>query len=156
MGLDQYLDARVHLSRHDFTKPFDADKGFTENPAYSAVADLMPLGIDLYGESGISVSIGVAYWRKAYAIDAWFTAQDYESTQGWVDRDRLAELLDLVDQVLADHSKAGELLPDRNYLGGDTGYDEWYYSQLEYTQKALRHVLSDRFDNVDFYYSASW
>ena len=157
MGLDMYLEARKYVSRHDLTKPYDQDKGFTESDEFASVIEHLPLGLELYGESGLSIGVNVAYWRKAYAIFDWIIIRtEYESGEVWIPRETLIELRSDVEKVLADHSYASELLPDTSAFEKDR-YDDWYYKQLEYTQKTLAHLLDrESYEDLSFYFSASW
>lgn len=156
MGLDQYLEARKYVSRYDLSKPYDQDKGFTESDEFASVIEHLPLGLELYGEGGAVISVNVAYWNKAYAIDDWITSHTRDDYQGWIPRELLTELLDNVNTVLADHSYASQLIPDHGAIEADR-YDEIYYKQLEYTQKALTHLLGrEAYEDLSFYYRASW
>ena len=56
----------------------------------------------------------------------------------------IEELLNSVNEVLADHSKAQELLPTQEgFFFGNTEYDEWYFEDLEYAQRELTAMLAD-------------
>ena len=156
MGLDMYLEARKYVSRHDLTKPYDQDKGFTESDEFASVIEHLPLGLELYGEGGAVISVNVAYWRKAYAIHDYISQSLDDRFDNWVSREFLQNLLRDVEIVLADHSHASMLLPDHSAIEADR-YDDWYYKQLEYTQKALTHLLGrEAYADLSFYYSASW
>jgi hypothetical protein len=107
-----------------------------------------------------NISEEVAYWRKANAIHRWFV----ENVQGGVDnqanyyvsREQLQQLLDAVNKVLADRSLAAEELPTQDgFFFGGTGYDEYYFSDLERTKEILEAVLKE--DGVyDYYYTCWW
>lgn len=99
------------------------------------------------------------YWRKSNQIHNWFVeaVQNGNDDCGtyYVSPEQLADLLDLVNQVLADHSKAGELLPTQSgFFFGSTEYDKWYFGDLEETKKILTEALAD--PNAAFEYSSSW
>lgn len=71
-------------------------------------------------------------------------------------REQLEELLGVVNEVLADHSKADELLPTQSgFFFGSTEYDEYYFGDLELTKKILKNALSMP-KEWDFGYSSSW
>jgi hypothetical protein len=73
-----------------------------------------------------------------------------------VSRETLTELLDLCKQVLADHSKAEELLPNQEgFFFGSTNYDELYFSDLEDTVAILENCLTMD-HSWDFHYQSSW
>ena len=68
----------------------------------------------------------------------------------------LKNLADTVDQVLADHSLASELLPTQGgFFFGDIDYGEYYFEDLELTKKICKTALADA-EGGDFYYEASW
>ena len=54
------------------------------------------------------------------------------------------ELVDIYENgmVLEDSSVAEELLPTQDgFFFGDTGYDEWYWNDLQHTVKGLDAIL---------------
>jgi hypothetical protein len=76
--------------------------------------------------------------------------------EAYVSRERLTELRDLCKEVIADHSKADELLPtQQGFFFGSQEYDEGYFSDLELTVKILENALSMS-DEWDFGYQSSW
>lgn len=156
MGLDQYLNARKYISRHDLNVPYDPDNGFADTAEFAnLIESALPLGVDLYGDTGASVSVNVGYWRKAYAIHDWFasrienTLQESDVPLAW-----LFALRDQVNAVLADNSYASQYIPDNQ--PDAFAYSENYYDQLRYTQKLLEHLTRPAFANLDFTYRASW
>jgi hypothetical protein len=69
----------------------------------------------------------------------------------------LNELIDTCETVLADTSKAHELLPTASgFFFGTTEYDERYFDSLEYTASKLKHILKTMPDEWVFQYRASW
>ena len=98
-----------------------------------------------------------AYWRKANMIHNWFV----ENVQNGVDDcdrylvsvEKLEELVNICKEILADHSKAEELLPTaEGCFFGKTNYDEDYFYDLEITVEQLSNLD----ENGDYYYSSSW
>jgi hypothetical protein len=154
MGLDMYLSAKRYMSKY-----FDA-----------ADVEKIEKINDIFGVTGIEdgdygaeeVKFRVAYWRKANAIHDWFVqnVQDGvdECQETWVSREQLQELIDICEQVIADMSKAEQLLPTRSgFFFGGTDYDDWYKGDLEFTAERLRKILADpAFAKADFYYQSSW
>jgi hypothetical protein len=141
MGLDMYLDKEVYL-------PW-ADK--------EALPKLEKLG---FKGAKIIVLRGM-YWRKANAIHAWFV----DNVQGgnddcgryYVSRKELRQLLDTVNDVLEDNSKACELLPVRKgFFFGSYEYDRDYFHDLEATKEYLDRELASNEDKYDYYYHSSW
>jgi len=69
----------------------------------------------------------------------------------------IEELLNSVNEVLADHSKAQELLPTQSgFFFGSTEYDEWYFNDLEYAQQELTAMLADWVGNEKATFWAWW
>lgn len=67
----------------------------------------------------------------------------------------LKELLRRCKAVLANHSKAVELLPTQSgFFFGGTEYDQWYFSDLEQTVKIIEPLIKD--DENEYSYRASW
>jgi hypothetical protein len=102
----------------------------------------------------------VGQWRKSNQIHKYFVdnCQDGrdDCREYYADREKLAELLSLCKQVLADKSKAEELLPTQEgFFFGDTEYDQWYYSDLTDTVEILENCLKMSND-WEFYYQSSW
>lgn len=80
-----------------------------------------------YPESNsITVSVSVAYWRKANAIHQWFVANVQEGVDDCreyeVSRDQLRELLDVVTELLK-HVDKGEPVKERDFFGNE--YDSY-------------------------------
>lgn len=139
MGLDMYLEKRTYVKNWDFQKPEERH--------------------EITVKKGGEIVEEVGYWRKANAVHAWFVenVQDGrdECQTSYVDGGSLRKLLELVNQVLADHSLAPELLPTKSgFFFGGTNYDEWYFKDLEDTKVILEAALAD--DSGDYYYHASW
>jgi hypothetical protein len=97
MGLDMYLEAERYIGGWEHSPE-------PERTAYAII--LTQLGVPPCGSSpSLTVSVNVAYWRKANAIHAWFV----EHVQGGVDncqrshvdRDDLAQLVATCKEVLA-------------------------------------------------------
>ena len=108
----------------------------------------------------ISVEMKVGYWRKSNQIHQYFVNNcqggEDDCRISYVDRDKLVELLDLCKQVLADHSKAEDLLPSQSgFFFGNTEYNEYYYSDLSDTVEILENALKMG-DDWEFYYQSSW
>lgn len=141
MGLDMYLNAkRFFWSDEVAPKVNDLPDGFSVR----------------------HVSVDAAYWRKANAIHQWFVdnVQEGQDNCGTyeVDREKLAELVNICKQVLADPTKAGELLPTADgFFFGSTEYDDWYKDNLQATidqiEKALAKLPEDEWT---FEYQSSW
>jgi hypothetical protein len=158
MGLDMYLDAKRYLSRH-FDHFGDGDTEIIET------CNRM-LGIDGSDDEDYSVkevTVRVAYWRKANAIHRWFI--DNCSDDGvddcrpmYVSTDQLKQLRNVCSEVLADRSKADQLLPTMTgFFFGNNDYGDYYFEDVQHTLDRLDKILSDKsLERCDFYYQASW
>ena len=100
------------------------------------------------------------YWRKANAIHNYIV----EKHAGGVDecqrimmsREDIRQLADHCTAVVNDRSLAPDLLPTtEGFFFGDTDYNDWYFKQLENTERELNAMLEK--DDWDFMeYQASW
>ena len=145
MGLDMYLYAERYVSDWNEEGKELSNKLF-----------------ELTGKRIISFRTEVGYWRKANAIHKWFVdnCQDGidECQSTFVSVEKLEELLELVNRVLADPKLAPELLPTGSgFFFGSTEYGEYYIDDLQYTKELIEKVLNDEsLNNYDFFYQSSW
>lgn len=122
------------------------------------------MGLDMYlmkrvrvNKNEDSVDTELVYWRKANAIHNFFTSlkEQHESCESIeVTKDMLGQLLDRCAEVLADRSKASELLPTTSgFFFGSTEYDDWYFNKLKNTIQEIIPILSDGdIKDGDLYY----
>ena len=156
MGLDMYLTGKRYMSKM-FREEDDAKQ--------AAIQELFP---ELKGKAGRwgdsspvkEVCIEAGYWRKANMIHEWFVQNvqggEDECRPHYVAREQLQELKALCQEVLADKSKAAELLPTASgFFFGGTDYDEWYFQDLEQTVKIIDGCLELPLD-WEFEYRSSW
>lgn len=158
MGLDQYLYAKKYTCSNNVEsetwKKMNAD--FLElKKVIGEDAKYLDKGLP-----SISLQMKIGYWRKANAIHQWFVDNcqngEDDCRDAYVSREQLEELLGVVKEVLADHSKADELLPtQQGFFFGSTEYDEYYFGELELTKKILKNALSMP-KEWDFGYQSSW
>jgi hypothetical protein len=150
MGLDMYLSKKTYVKywEHNGDDNYDVKVTKAGNPTK----------IDPKKVSYIVEEVG--YWRKANQIHQWFV----DNVQGGVDdcrdayveRAKLEELLNLCKIVSIDKDKAEQLLPTASgFFFGGTGYDEWYYEQINETIEILEEALSDT-EADHFEYHSSW
>ena len=153
MGLDQYLYAKQYTSDSTY---------FNKAGVFTLLKET--LGADarhlVKDSPSISVEMKVGQWRKANEIHQYFVDNcqggEDDCRMSYVSRDKVTELLDLCKQVLADHSKAEELLPtQQGFFFGSTEYGEWYFQDLEDTVSILENCLTMG-DDWEFYYQSSW
>jgi len=157
MGLDQYLYARKYVSNYSFD---DAE----EKESFAKI--LEALGLDSSDvepdHQMLWANVGVASWRKANQIHRWFVDEVQDGNDDcqyyYASREKLTELIVTCEAVLADHSKAEELLPVAGgFFFGTYEYDEWYFGQLQDTIEMLERTLDNpKFMQYDFYYRSSW
>jgi hypothetical protein len=154
MGLDMYLSAKKYLSKY-----FDAE----DTGKINAINDIFGLVGEEDGDYGAQeVTFRIAYWRKANAIHQWFVdnVQDGvdECQETFVPREKLQELMELCEAIIANPKKAKENLPTASgFFFGSTDYDEWYIRDVGFTADRLRKILNDEaLKKCDFYYQSSW
>ena len=155
MGLDQYLTADIYVSRNDWS-----GDDLKESQAFKDLIEHLNIThYDQSGFAGISVDVPMGYWRKCNQIHQWFVdnVQGGEDNCGkyFVNRETLTELLNTCKEVLADHSKADDLLPTQaGFFFGSTDYDEYYFGDLKHTVETIQNCLDSPYEY--FYYSSSW
>jgi len=112
-----------------------------------------------------AIEVEVGYWRKANAIHDWFVRNiqggEDDCKEYYLSKTKAQELLDTVNRVLADTSKAEELLPTTSgFFFGSTEYGEWYFQDLEETKTIMETVVNKFYDGGDHvwdvYYRSSW
>lgn len=145
MGLDMYLSAKRYLWH-------------SEDELANNVRSVFP---ELGDARVKEITAELLYWRKANAIHKWFVdnVQDGkdECQESWLSREQLEALLAVIKEVLADKSKAAELLPPQaGFFFGSDKIDEWYWEDLKATQTNLEKILAMDLKGWDFYYRASW
>jgi hypothetical protein len=156
-----YLEARKFVSGYSHVKEEERD-------LFNTIVTAVGMD-DINDERFATVSVNIAYWRKANAIHDWFVknVQDGEDDckSYYVSLEKLMELEQLCRRVATsgDPELAKELLPTASgFFFGDTEYDEYYFEQVDWTAKRLAEIV-DKFKDstgglsgVDFYYQASW
>ncbi len=147
MGLDMYLNAKRFLW-HNETEL--ADK----------IAEHLP---EINDRRIKEITIEAAYWRKSNMIHKWFVdnVQDGNDDCGnyEVSREKLQELIDIIDKVLADKTQAGNLLPNTaGFFFGSQDYDQYYFEDLQDTKRVLEGLLGNAELNKHWYfeYHSSW
>lgn len=155
MGLDMFLYAKQALYGSDLATPINA----AVNAEWKQHGVKVVAGVG-NAEFGNEITICVAYWRKAKAIHKWFV----DNVQGGVDdcgsynvsREKLETLRKACAAILANPSKAQELLPtqDGSFFGG-TEYDDWYEECLRSTVDMIDALISIP-ERWYFVYQASW
>jgi hypothetical protein len=159
MGLDQYLYATKFVAGE---KRGEEPLTLVPNPEYDDIIKIIG-GEELPKQDWfphVTMSVKVAQWRKSNHIHLFFVnnAQDGvdDCRKAYVGEEMLEQLLSLCTEVLADHSKAEELLPTTDgFFFGDSDYGDWYFEDLEYTKEVLEKLLALE-GNWRFEYNSSW
>jgi hypothetical protein len=152
-----YLEARRFVSGYSHSKD-------EEQELFKTITESVGLQ-DMHDERFATVSVNVAYWRKANHIHNWFV----QNVQGGEDdcktyhvpREKLIELEDVCRRVIANGTSeyAQEHLPTSSgFFFGTDDYDEYYYENTEWTARRLVELagLPEGMNGFDFYYSSSW
>lgn len=159
MGLDMYLSKKTYVKRWDHT-PVDERFTVSVKRGGKAFKPIKPARIAYVVEE-------VAYWRKSNQIHAWFVENVQngvdECQESYVEVSQLQELLDAIREILGSgqgaerDAKALELLPPQaGFFFGGTELDDYYYQDLELTEKKLAEILAEDNSEGEFYYQASW
>ncbi len=148
MGLDMYLYADRYVSSY-----------FNEGDDEKAemIKKLFP---ELQIGEIKNIRVEVAYWRKSNAIHNWFVknVQDGVDDCGnyYVSRDKLKELIALIQEVLDNKQSANKNLPTASgFFFGSTDIDEYYFEDLKYSLDTLKKV-SELPESLELHYHASW
>jgi len=153
MGLDMYLTKKIYIGAN-----YEHNK---VNAKIEITVDSKPLKINVGKVTYISEA--AMYWRKANHIHNWFVqnCQDGEDNcqESNVSKEQLKELLKTCKEVLADRSKAEELLPTgAGFFFGSTDYDEYYFGDIQETIEAIEPLIAEMEENynIEAVYQASW
>lgn len=156
MGLDMYLSKKTYVKHweHNGDNNFEIEVSKHSIPAEHIKPERITYVIEEVG-----------YWRKSNQIHNWFVrnVQDGEDNcnEYEVSKEDLETLLEVCNQVLANHDLAEELLPSQNgFFFGSTDYDEWYFKDLEHTVEIIESIFSEKDKNGylsgDILYGSSW
>lgn len=169
MGLDMYLSARKYVSDYNY------EQGKTKEE-FDSILDTVGLTRGQVSEDSpsIVVNVNIAYWRKANAIHNWFidnvAGGEDDCEPFYVSREELQELHQTLLKVIALKGNTTEsvdptveetieeLLPTQSgFFFGGADYDDWYWENVEWTEKRLATILDDpAFADFEFQYRASW
>ena len=114
------------------------------------------MGLDMWLNN--SKDENVITWRKANQIRGWFVDKgiiqdDDNCVQRPVTQQDINDLVDDCKTVLADHSKAEELLPPTSgFFFGSEEFDKWYYEDLQMTVEKLEPLK----EKDDHYIYEDW
>ena len=98
-----------------------------------------------------------AYFRKVNFIYKYFQYK-LEDEQCFIEKEDLLDIIERCEKVLADDTKAEELLPTQcGFFFGSTDYDDYYFDNVADCKKQMEHLLEDFDDNTDIIYVVmSW
>lgn len=154
MGLDMYLKAKKYVGG------WENLEGTLEHTIYTELVNKFNMAEFVTNKApSLTVSFTVGYWTKSNQIHKWFVDNVQDGIDNcqtsYVSKEDIIDLIRVCEEVLADHSKAKELLPNQEgFFFGSTDYDEYYYEDLENTVAQLKPLLE--LDDYDFNYNASW
>lgn len=117
------------------------------------------MGLDMYLEHKISrmytgidgrrrtdiEGIEIGYWRKFNALHDYivrnFANDNDDCRPVELGNSAVAQILEVLEKVNKDHSKAEELLPTASgFFFGSTEYDEWYFKDVERSIEIFREA----------------
>ncbi len=150
MGLDMYLYKKTYVKHWEH----NGDNNYKVEVSKAG----QPVNINPKKVTYIVEEAG--YWRKANQIHQWFVDNVQNGTDDcgnyYVSRENLENLLEVCNKVLADKSRAEELLPTQSgFFFGGTQYDEYYFDDIINTKEIVEDCLSDSSAD-DFEYHSSW
>jgi len=154
MGLDMNLNKKTYVLNWEHTSSEERfDINITKGGKEFNAIDTTKV---------VYIEEEVMYWRKANAIHKFFVdnCQDGQDDcrQYYVHNNFLIELLDYINDILNDHSKAKDLLPAQGgFFFGNTEYDEWYFDALKATKEMLeKEMASPSWGRCSYYYQSDW
>lgn len=165
MGLDMYLHAKKYVEKVNWQALRDNEELSYEspeviNPLWKDIVDVAKLNDVAHDIYGVNVEVVCAYWRKANQIHKWFVDNVQRGVDDcgnyYVSREKLQELLDLVNRALAERNPT-LLSPQGGFFFGSTDIDEWYWNDLKNTKAKLERIFAlPEMSDLSFYYSSSW
>jgi hypothetical protein len=172
MGLDMCLEAEMFLSSYSDKPQFNAlSKVVNEHVAVN------PFPESLNDMVSASVTMTVAYWRKANQIHDWFVqnVQDGidECQRSYVSYENLVELQEVCENALNLRNtisdpqelveQLGELLPtSQGFFFGSSEYDSYYWEDIQKTAEFLSRFLewfeaeAEVGNHWAIFYQSSW
>lgn len=135
MGLDMYINATLYLSELG-----------NEKELLASIRSACASHLGGFKVNGVRATLG--YWRKANAIHKWFVDNVQDGADDCRDAplkyEHLVKLREDCATVLAEHSKAQQLLPPTSgFFFGGTDLDEWYFKDLEKTIEIIDMIFAN-------------
>lgn len=150
MGLDMYLEAKLHLPPYS-TELAPVRQAIGKAIGYTPPTEKPGNDETLMEITGVTVRVG--YWRKFRQLHRWFVNNVQEGCDdcrpAYVSPEALAELEDQLDQVSDDPESAGEYFDSE----GDESMRE---GDIDTTLKIVVQAKQLQQQGWDIYYRASW
>ena len=148
MGLDQAIRK---------VSPEMAEKLMAWQTSDTQEDDAYPLAGEAYDREMTEVWTGRKENHIQSAI-AEITGQEIQNCDYlFLTKKQVQTLLGRLEQVAADHSKAAEILPTQaGFFFGGTGYDEWYFRDIEQELEDFTKILNEWDDSARYAYWAWW
>lgn len=150
MGLDMYLEAKLHLPPYN-TELAPVRHAIGQAIGYTPPTEKPDNDATLMEITGVTVRVG--YWRKFDPLHQWFVNNVQEGHDdcrpAYIPPDVLAALEDQLDQVSDDPESASEHF----VIEGDEPMSE---SEIDYTLKIVVQAKKLQERGWDIYYRASW
>lgn len=162
MGLDMCLFRAKKTSNGGFSYNYDTDEvGYWRkaNAIHKWFVDNVQNGEDDCGDYSVSKELLEKLLNDCYTVLGQSELVEKEVIQvvGYNEHGEEVEK-PVKRNVIKDTSAAEATLPAQSgFFFGDTSYDEWYISKLEYTIETILDVLKNTdFDTEVIVYSSSW
>lgn len=162
MGLDMYLFRAKKTPYGGFFCDYDDDEvGYWRkaNAIHKWFVDNVQNGEDDCGDYSVSKELLEKLLNDCYTVLGQYELVEKEIIQvvGYNEHGEEVEK-PVKRKVIKDTSVAEATLPAQSgFFFGDTSYDEWYISNLEYTIEIILDVLKNTdFDTEVIVYSSSW
>ena len=100
------------------------------------------MGLDIWFHRIKRTEVG--YFRKVNFLVRFFEDRGFDREKGscWVSEQDVRDLLDCCNRVLADHSKAEQLLPTvEGFFFGNTDYNESYFQDVKEVRDLCENKL---------------
>ena len=141
MGLDMYLYAKKHIAGFGHSK-------VEYPPELKELAEIQTKRNFLSEDSAYQIG----YWRKDWFIHSLIvhhTSCEDEGAEIALYHEDLKDMVEVIDEVLKDHSKAEKLIPNDDY-------PQEYFMELAYTKKVFELAIEADMNGYNIVYNASW
>lgn len=169
MGLDMYLTAKKYVGFWSFSEEEERTRYKKITNDLGIDHTKLPLGNNT--EGSLTVSVKVAYWRKANAIHSWFVNNvqngNDDCHEYYVNRHQLETLNTICRELLEYREKLSKeeveeqvlhrLPPTSGFFFGSTDIADRYWEDIKYTHNMINSLLINKeLESFNFYYQSSW